>query len=50
MIQVNLLPEEMREREDTPWPRRLAIFAGAGILTALLCMVAVQRLRTLPAT
>ncbi len=48
MIQVNLLPEEMRAQESTPWPRRLAIFAGAGILTALLCMVGVQRLKTLP--
>jgi len=48
VIQINLLPEEMRHQESTPWPRRMAIFAGAGILTALLSMVVIQRLKTLP--
>ncbi len=48
MIQINLLPEEMRQREGTPLPRRIAIFAGTAVLTGLLFMVAIQRMKTLP--
>ena len=48
MIQINLLPEELRKREGTPLPRRIAIYAGTAVLTGLLFMVAIQRMKTLP--
>lgn len=49
MIEINLLPEELRKQEGTPLPRLLAIYAGAGLLTALAFLVAFQRFRTIPA-
>ena len=48
MILINLLPEELRRQEGTPLPRRLAIFAGAGLLTLLGFLLLIQRARTLP--
>ena len=48
MIQINLLPEELRKHEGTPLPRRLAIFAGTAVLTVFLFIVAIQRMKLLP--
>lgn len=48
MIRINLLPEDLRKQEGTPWARRLSIYVGAGLLTALAFMLAIQRFVTLP--
>jgi hypothetical protein len=48
VIQINLLPEDLRKHDGTPLPRRIAIYAGTAALTGLLFMVAIQRMKTLP--
>ena len=45
MIRINLLPEDLRKQEGTPLPRRIAIFAGAGLITLLAFLVLIQRVQ-----
>ncbi len=48
MIEVNLLPQEMRRVEHTPLPRFLVIIAGTVLVSIALALGAVINLRKLP--
>jgi len=48
MIQINLLPEELRRLEKTPLGRFIVILTGAALVTAALFIFLVLQFRTLP--
>lgn len=48
MIEVNLLPQEMRRVEHTPLPRLLIIVAGTTLVSVALAFGAIVNLRKLP--
>jgi Tfp pilus assembly protein PilN len=49
MIEVNLLPQELRRVEHTPLPRFLIIIAGTTLVSIVLALGAIVNLKTLPA-
>ncbi len=48
MIQINLLPEELRPLEKTPLSRFIVIIAGAALATTALFIFLVLQFKTLP--
>ncbi|GAI90425.1 unnamed protein product, partial [marine sediment metagenome] len=48
MIEVNLLPQELRRVEHTPLPRFLVIIAGTALVGVILAFGAIMNLRKLP--
>lgn len=48
MIEINLLPPEMRRAEATPLPRRLAIFIGTGVISVLVVAVVTLHFQAIP--